>query len=315
MRRIRSIFLFVIVLLLVDRAVGEALQELYFRTSSGEGGGQINRDVGKTADVLLLGSSRMKHHANPDTISNILGMSVYNAGVNGQDFLYAAMLFDLRRSNPMPRAVVINVDRRSFSKNDQELVNAKVFSYFINRSPVVHSILLEQNWVDRLKYLSSSYRANNKVLSIFSNLFSKSRSDDNGFVPLSGEMKVAVPDLQPAAPFWSLKVSLLESMAQTCRKSDTRLILVSGPRYLCDPGERTQYLHWRAQMDELLAKFPDVRFIEINEFTHPGMFSRSDYFRDSSHLNYRGAEVFSTLLGLSLKESFPQHATGSHSSK
>jgi hypothetical protein len=293
--------LFVLLMAALDRIVGATFRSLYFRTRSGEGGGLINRALTQNPDILVLGSSRAKHHFDPEIISQKLAMSVYNAGINGQDFLYATMLLDVRQqSNTPPKIILFNIDRQSFGENEDERTKAKVFSYYLDRSAIVREALIE-TLADRLKYVSSSYRANGKALPILSNLRARPESE-NGFVALYGQMNVPIANDRPTPPPSALKLKFLEAIVQNCRKSGTRLIFVSSPAFTVDDIERKEHQVWRAQMAEILKPYPDVDFIELNTFSHAQTFQRPELYRDSDHLNRVGSEIFSRMLADDLKQ-------------
>ena len=77
----------------------------------------------------------------PAVLGHKLLLTAFNAGIDGQDFLYAMMLFDLwQRSNAPPEAIVLNVDSDSFEKADDELQRASVFSFYYDDSPLVRRI-------------------------------------------------------------------------------------------------------------------------------------------------------------------------------
>src|SRR5947209_5284301 len=120
-RRVFTLIAVVVLVVGMDIGLGAALERLYRKTRTGESGGLINDALTHSAQVLLLGSSRMRHHAMPSVLNQKLSLTAFNAGMDGQDFLYAVMLFDLwQRSNPPPKAIVLNVDSDSFQKSDEE---------------------------------------------------------------------------------------------------------------------------------------------------------------------------------------------------
>src|ERR1041385_987796 len=130
MRRLFTLFGVAALIVIVDIALGASLGSLYRKTRTGETGGLIHAALSRDAQVLLLGSSRMRHHAMPAVLNRKLSLTAYNAGMDGQDFLYAVMLFDLwQRSNPPPSAIVLNIDPDSFEKSDEELQRAGIFSF------------------------------------------------------------------------------------------------------------------------------------------------------------------------------------------
>lgn len=300
MRHLRAILTFALLLILLDRVIGGAFRTLYFRTKTGEGGGLINFALQQNPELLILGSSRAKHHFDAGIISKTLSMSAYNAGINGQDFLYASMLLDLRRHvEPAPKVILFHVDTVSFGENTEEITRAKVFSYYLERSAIVRATLL-RSFADRLKYLSLSYRANGKVLPILTNLKPR-RESTNGFVALSGLMKTPQSFDRPTPPPWPLKLKFLEDIVRTCHANGVKLFFVNSPRFLVNEIERKEHQVWRAQLAEILKPYPDVELIELNSLTHPETFQRPEIYRDSGHMNRAGAELFSRLLAADLQ--------------
>src|SRR6478672_3672590 len=213
MRRRLYIFVGVAALILIlDIALGVSLDRLYRKTRTGESGGFINDALSRRGQVLLLGSSRMRHHAMPAVLNRKLSLTAFNAGMDGQDFLYAVMLFDLwQRSNSPPKAIVLNIDPDSFEKSDEELQRAGIFSFYYDDSSLVRQILNQRSRFERLKFLLRAYRANGKVFAIAKNLFAHSAPDFDGFEPLSGylspqALRAQCEAIPTSNEFWSLKV-------------------------------------------------------------------------------------------------------------
>jgi hypothetical protein len=303
----RSALVFVLLVVVLDRSLGFGLGYLYKKTKSGEAGGLINAALSTKAQVLLLGSSRMMHHVDPAVLSHNLSLSVYNAGVDGQDFLYAAMLMDLwRRFDPPPRVIVLHVDESSFTKNEDELKRTSIFSFYFDKSDVVRDVIDQRTTLEPLKYLSSCYRANGKVLPILKNLLAPDRGVSNGFMPLSGTMPAPSPMQESEKPrpqadplvFWDFKVECFKRLAAYCRRDGTRIFLFHSPRFA---EARAGHDAWVAALRAFLSGYPEVEFVEISQFTYPERFAnRPELFADNSHLNAKGAEIVSDLLAATL---------------
>jgi hypothetical protein len=305
MRRLYIFFGMAALIVIIDIALGAGFGWFYRKTRTGEAGGFINDALSRHAQVLLLGSSRMRHHAMPAVLNQNLSLSAYNAGMDGQDFLYAMMLFDLwQRSNSPPKAIVLNIDPDSFQKNDDELQRAGVFSFYYEDSSLVRQILNQRSRFERLKFLSRAYRANGKVLAIFKNLFCNPAPDFDGFEPLSGSLSlqtVAAPceTIPTSNEFWSLKVECFKRVADYCTKHGTRLVLVQSPRYREDLHAHAA---WVNVLTQFLASYPDVEFVDLSNCAHPDVFrDKPELFKDGSHLNAHGAEIFSTMLAAALQ--------------
>jgi hypothetical protein len=55
-------------------------------------------------------------------------------------------------------------------------------------------------------------------------------------------------------------------------------------------------------LSRFLVSYPNVEFIDLSTCAHPDVFrDKAELFKDGSHLNARGAEVFSTMLAEALQ--------------
>jgi hypothetical protein len=305
----RTLFLlgFIAIIVALDTGIAEVLSSLYTMTSTGESGGMINYALTRKDEVLILGSSRAKHHINPQIISEKLSMTVFNAGINGHDFLFAAMFMDLwKQHNPAPRVLIVHVDSGSFVKNEVELQKTKIFSLYIDQSQFVRRIILGSGPFEPLKYLSRSYRFNGKVLPIIKGQFVRPDARYNGYEGLNGIMPPPVARAEAldsfsakstsarAEPFWTLKLDCLENLISYCNQNGTLLILVHSPIFDENPAENAM---WSDKLQRVIANRQGVYFINIADFLYPAAFShRNDLYYDKSHLNAKGAGVFTSLL-------------------
>ena len=296
-------FLLIAILLIgLDQALGFLLSRLYLSTTSGKTGGNINGILQQKADVLILGSSRARHHVVPAILEDSLSVSVFNAGLDGHDFLCAVMLFDLwTRAHPLPKVILLHVDPISLLNYQRELERTIIFSGYFRESDRVHSILLMRGKHEWLKYLSSSYRFNGKVLPIIKNLIMSPDPTSHGYVGLKGSPQSGVRqavDLTRITtdeydnPFWDLKLSYLAELARYCKANGTRLILFHSPYPQEDLSTLTD---WSRQL-ALRLSYEEVEFLDLSARAHELFSGRPDLFYDKSHLNSRGAEIFSTLL-------------------
>jgi hypothetical protein len=306
----RSLLAFVLLAVAIDRVGGEALDALQRRPFAGGGHGLVNHQLATGAEVLVLGSSRARHHIDPAVLRDELSLTAFNAGVAGHDLLYAVMLFDLwRRAHPAPRAIVLNVDPGSFSRSEDELQKASVFGPFAGESERVREVLDLRGAFEPVKRLSRLYRYNGNVLPILKAALVPIDPAFDGFVPATGRFDPAAPGALPTheasmrraeAPFWAVKLRYLGDLAAWCRAHGTRLFLVHGPAYAED---RMAHALWAARVEELTASLPGVAFVDLGEAAGGAMFAeRPELYRDDYHLNARGARIFSALLARTLRE-------------
>jgi hypothetical protein len=291
----------------LDVAGGALLGRLYRRTLTGENGGVVNYALTQDADVLVLGSSRARHHFDPKVLGERLFLRVYNAGLDGHEFLYGATLFDLwQRSHPAPRAVLVHVDAHSLTRHEEELQKATLLAPYVEESARAREVLEARDPYERVKLLSHLYRYNGKALPILKNLLARPAPGFDGFVPLTRTLDAAHPDLTPheeamrlaERPFWDLKIRYLDEMAAWCDEHHARLVLVHSPAYRED---REAHDLWTERLSQLLASRPGVELVDIGEATHPEWRGRADLYDDAHHLNARGAALFSAELADELR--------------
>lgn len=298
----KKFLLFAILVIGLDQTIGCLLNRLYLRTNSGEEGGLINWALRQDPDVLVLGSSRAKHHVSPAILKERLSASAFNAGINGQDFLYASMLLDLwTRSHRPPKLILLHVDPKSFARSEAELQRTSVFSAYFGKSQRVRDILLMRGKFERVKYLSFSYRFNGKVLAILKNLIRRFDEKFDGYVGLKGSLDSRsmqipaagdVPELE-SAPAWDLKLGYLDEIARYCKANGVRLLLFHSPRFDEDPAALAA---WSTRLAILVASREGVEFLDLAGGSQKLFEGRPDLFKDHAHLNSTGAEMFSALL-------------------
>jgi hypothetical protein len=297
----KKITLFFILVLALDQSIGLVLNNLYLRTTTGETGGLINYALKQQPDVLILGSSRACHHVSPAILQKKLSFSAFNAGIDGQDFLYAYMLFDLwTHSHSPPKVILLHVDPVSFDRRDGELQRTSVFSSYFDKSDRVREILLMRGNFEWIKYLSYSYRFNGKTLPILKNLMPHPQESFDGYSGLIGSIQLNATSMSNRNNFvisgnsrWDVKLRYLTELARYCSLNGTRLILFHSPQI----GEdTTSLLAWSAWLERFLKPYPGCEYMDLSESYRQLFDGKRDLFKDASHLNSKGAEILTNLL-------------------
>jgi hypothetical protein len=312
---VKRVFVFVLLVMCLDLALGSLLGRLYRRTLTGARGGLLNYALTKDADILVLGSSRAEYHVMPPVLHQKLSLTAFNAGVVGHDFLYSVMLFDLwKRSHAPPQVILLHMDIESMLQRDNELEAAQIFAPYIGDSALVRQVLYSADPYKRLEYLSRTYRYNGKVFAMAKNLFVHPDPGFDGFIAAHGRLiptsetrtlknaldQDATALEQARRPFWQTKVRYLRDLAEFSAQHHTRLFLFHTPRFELDV---VAHRIWTDRLQLLIADLPGVEFIDICEATHPETFARGpDLYSDANHLNERGAAIFSSLLADELAE-------------
>lgn len=308
----RRIFVFLLLVVLLDRGLGFALAYVQSRSYTGDRGGLLNYALLQEPEILVLGSSRAQLHVVPSVLTEKLGMTTYNAGLKGQDFLYAVMLYDLwRRRHPPPKVLVLTIDIESLISRETEVNTAHLMAPYMDESALVREILYSDGPFKRFIYWSHTYRFNGNVLSLANHAFRRPPHDYDGFIVAPGALNPATDTgvlnaldqdrtaLQMAlTPFSPRKLKYLRALAEETFRNGTRLYLLHTPIFRQDEAAHRA---WVDKLQATLAEMPGVQFVDLCVSTLPEPFARPEFYRNLNHLNRAGAEIMTGLLAAEIK--------------
>jgi hypothetical protein len=222
-------------------------------------------------------------------------MSAYNAGCNGQGLYYYKGLVDLILNKQAPAIVILNIDAGVVQDSARYLNRATTLAPFMGESKIIQSMIFSKGPLERLKYMSLSYRFNGKPLAIVKNLFVEDRSIA-GYEPKNARLQpeqAIERELTSNTPDKKMLDVLREIILQL-KNAGVHVILVNSPRWL---KEGTIAPYRRPILEEIrnLAQSEQVSFLAVTQENTP-LFQDSSYFFDTSHLNEDGAGVFSEIL-------------------
>jgi len=289
-----KVALFLALLVLVDFSIGGAIGELYRRAPHGANWTKENWLLDGHFDIVVFGSSRALRHYVPSVIEKATGLSVFNAGQNGQYMLYAYGLEQLLLARYAPKMIILDVLPSFIIKADnptEEFERLSTLSPFIENSSV-RQLLVGGRFFEGLKYASRMYRYNSKILSILENFRSPQNNVDNGYekigtVRFHDRNPFIVDSLQKVAVD-SFKLDILRRFIRSARSQNVLVVASFSPI----SGPLSQ------RSTKVLKMFSDL-FAETN--TPFLNYSTPDYkqywdkklFIDIIHMDENGAEMFS----------------------
>lgn len=295
-RRATYSLLFLAGFLVLDRGLAAGLLWALETTETGEAAGRGRYSIrrGRAAEVVLFGSSRMRHHLDPSIVGERTGLDTFNAGVNGQGVVYAAALqaamLDGEGSSQLH---VLNLDAADLF--DLRAGRAHVLSPLGLRYPSIDEVLGRFDLGYELKVIASrSYRFNSMVFPIAANFGKAAPSDDDGFAPLPVRR---VPTVAPPGDLPTGEcpqcVAAIEDFVHRGREHGVEIVFVTSP-VLFPSTARQRWAHGEFAS---LSRRLEVLWIDGQEL---GDWSRDD-FSDAYHLNENGSAVLSTLVAAELE--------------
>lgn len=252
-----------------------------------------------TEDVVLLGTSRSNFHYVPSVLSDSLGLSVYNGGIDGSGALYSHyILLNLMLEHHSPRVVCLEVMNSTFQKEDNPFERTSFFAPYIGRSERADSIFREAGnyWAYRLSHL---YRYNAKAMSNLAGLIvNKQARSDHGYIPMPDPK--SYPELVPGAPGGnvdSLKVKYLQKFIDICKEHDIKLVMTVSPAFsTADQG-----------VYDVLRDIAEANDVPFLDYHGNGLFlDHPEYFKDNTHLWDKGAEIFTSIFAHDLKNAITE---------
>ena len=103
------ITLFFIIVAFVDIAFGKVCDYLRDHTNGGFSGNIHYICEECRDDIIMMGSSRMRHHYVPQVFEDSLGMSCYNAGIDGNGIILSYGFLQMILQRYSPKLIIYDV--------------------------------------------------------------------------------------------------------------------------------------------------------------------------------------------------------------
>lgn len=250
----------------------------------------------RKADVLILGSSRANHSFDCRVLEDSLGLSCYNAGRDGQNMVYDAMVFFSYLERHVPQMVILDI--ASSMMDDSWFGNLNEMNCYYGLTKPLDRIIDENStWIERLKLKSNLYKYNNTWQWLLNAKMATSKENLDGYrpMPVNKKSPFQVKFVHAGKPKIDERcLGYLERIRKTCQEHHISLILTYSPTLVvCKSGGEEEWLKdYCEQADVAFYAFgKDSSFYE-----HP------EFFYDPTHLNANGAKQFTKEFVLRIKE-------------
>lgn len=295
---VRIIQFFAIVAL-VDFVVGWAGD--YLQTHAKGGGTKAINDLVKKDqhDILILGSSRARHHYDTPFLSDTLNLDVYNAGYDGNGVILAYGILQMVLERYEPKLVVFDVepsfDIYEYAADNNHIRYLNNLKPYYNRSgiPEIFKDVSTEEWY---KVQSGMIRNNTEIISrVVDNTINRGRTPC-GYSPLKGVMtEESVSDHKDSGELDSFKLKYIQKLITLCKENNIPLIMVASPKYGAENS-----IALNPAMD--LAKQNNVVFLDY--YAAPLFMSHMEWFNEPMHLNGVGAKNFSIYISDFIKKKY-----------
>lgn len=248
-----------------------------------------------SADVVCVGSSRSWVHYNPAILDSILCMNTYNLGMDGSGSNRHIPRYDLYRLyNKKPKVIIQNIDfltLKYVTRKDR----FQYFPYFYNTNlrklvfPIDTFSLAE-------KYLPMYRYSNFGVHKIFkkrvSGLYKGYRGSDKTWDGTLLENRPVFHDSIDSRTF-----QLFDHYLAHAKAEGIKVIMVYAPIY----HEITERIDNIDEMYDSFNYFSKKYDIPIIDFNYDSICYDTTYFYNPTHMNKKGATLFSQRVGQDIK--------------
>ncbi len=295
-----KIFVFFVIVLSIDAAVGGTLSHMVSQTKGGENGRNNYICDEVNADILIFGSSRAIHHYNPVILSDSLGMTCYNCGMDGNGIILNYGRYQMICQRYLPKVVIYDVmpgfDLLTGDDNHKYLGWLKAYY----DRPGVANIFEEVDPTEKYKMMCRMYRYYTKFIQVVSDYIHPIQNGGvNGYRPNEGEldmMKIGKKKEMESFEYDSLKIAYLKKMVEM--SPSTRFVFVLSP-------------HWYGMDNSQLGPIREIcqkyGFKLFDYSNNPKYNGNKSFFKDGSHLNSRGADEFTKDLASDIKQAMKNH--------
>ncbi len=221
----RNALILLAVVIAFDQIGGAILHWMYFKQKTGPNAETTFTFTKLHADGIILGSSRGRRNYNPNILADSLGITMYNAGHDGQTVFYEQAVIRTVLARYTPKLVIIDLNPEEMYFRDLHYDRLNVLAPYYRDYPEIRDIYLLKGLHDRVgdpncffvplqieganawngfwnkhnafepfllpinnervKMLSAIYPNNSNALDILTGMF-KNRKSEMGFKPLKG---------------------------------------------------------------------------------------------------------------------------------
>lgn len=248
------------------------------------------------ADLVVLGNSQAWCSYNTFIMDSMLGLNTYNLGMDGHTLHYQLIRYETyRRFNPKPKVILLNVCFfGTFSIMADEAYDREQFFPYINDGALISQVAKEKRitWLDRHLPLYRYFGYREEVENGISAFFGDSDFQDGGMHKgFRGNNYSWSSKGIPEEVCDSIDMKLVEELerfAENCDREKIKLVFVKYP--MCYPI--LEHVGNLRESDSIFETVAVRHNMPILDFYHSDISEDSTNYYNYSHLNSKGAELF-----------------------
>ena len=304
------LIIFFAVLVLIDRGLGLAFKKIYFAQRVGQFSQTTYAVDSAKQDIIIFGSSRAVRDYSSPIISNITGLSCYNSGRDGLMIPYCAAVEDVTLKRCRPKLLILDIAPRELGTDKIKYERLTILLPYCQQHKELVKYISQASRFEKYKLFSKTYPYNSSLFILATNsLFPGSeKKDENGYLPLDGAMDKAKMDdyLERMTQRYATirnKPEIAEKAAvgyyrqflDSAAAKGVKTLVIISPTLLKDPFYLDNQTIEKNIVANVANAYPNVTFLDFS--SDPRFNYHPEKFADVFHLNKKGSEEFSAILG------------------
>lgn len=290
-----NIAIFFAIVVVVDFSLGSVFH--YLQANVAQGRTEVEYHACKKSDegILIFGSSRAAHHYVSQILTDSLNLRCFNAGQDGNGIILQYGRWKMISERYSPKLIIYDITPNfDFAINDNMTYVDRLKPFCGDRH--IKDYIVELFPLERFKLFSRLYRYNYKFIEILSDC-TFGEAIEGGYSPLFGSIRQEIVDKEvfehKEISLDTVKLMYLENLVSETADKGTRIVFVLSPSYrgIEKDNKAIEALHD-------IAKRHSVLFIDYSD---DAICKDASLFYDSTHLNDKGARIFTNKLISQLK--------------
>lgn len=255
-------------------------------------------------DAVVMGTSRGQVQYDVRILDSIVGINCYNLGVDGKCIDAEVVIYNAyRRHAPKPRLIIQNIDWGTMMmstgyEREQYLPYFRQDKYLYKDTKITEGFTWADRYIPLFRY-AGYHETIREGLGIKNKLPHPKMY--KGYIPRNDEWSMTVFDQLDTLWFSynHTAADIFDKYLAQCQSEGISVVMVYAPFYI---GATHKMGSAVDTMFALYQSFADKYGYQILNYTYDSISYDTLNFYNASHLNRRGAELFSTKLAKDLSE-------------
>ncbi len=260
------------------------------------------------SDIIINGSSRAWVHINPTIIIDSLHISAYNIGIDGHNFWLQNLRHTLLlQKNTKPKLIIHSLDIFTLDKRE-DLYNPNQFLPYMLWNSAIKAATSSYKGYNIFDYQLPLVRYFGKweaieiALKMFKNPPNAASLRTKGFqgqdIEWTDEFEKAKTKMSSLeAKMDSATIALFEQYLINCKAANIKVVLVYSPEYI----EGQKFVSNRGKVIATYENLSKKFNIPFYDYSNDAISFDKKYFYNASHMNSKGANLFTSKLVDTLK--------------